>query len=318
MFDDILRVEGDLSAASGAVDDELWDGIPGSVTAEALDDLDAFGHASAEVGGALDEIALIEIVGTNTAHEELLDEFLLDFDRVVDSFEKDGLVPHDKAGVCQATERVADFGGEFVGVVAVDGKEEGMELLEHIAEFRGDSLGKEKRDAGAKTKELNVGNLVETSEEAFEFRVGEEEWVSAGKKDITHLRGSSEILDGLVPLGFEFLVRNTGNNTGTSAVAAVGCAAVGDEKKNAIGVTVDESRNRHVGILATRVGHFRRVSVGFFNARDDLPADRAIGIGGVDEVEEVRRDGSGQFGPGEEDAGSFFFRECQVFLDVGE
>ena len=132
------------------------------------------------------------------------------------------------------------------------------------------------------------------------------------------MRGSFEILDGLIPLGFEFLVRNAGNNAGPGAVAAVGCAAVGDEKKDAIGVAVDESRDRHVGILATGVGHFRRVGVVFFDARDDLPADRAIGIGGVDEVEEVRRDGSGQFGPGEENAGSFLLRESEVFLDVGE
>ena len=132
------------------------------------------------------------------------------------------------------------------------------------------------------------------------------------------MRGSFEILDGLIPLGFEFLVRNAGNNAGPGAVAAVGCAAVGDEKKDAIGVAVDESWDRHVGILATGVGHFRRVGVGFFDARDDLPADRAIGIGGVDEVEEVRRDGGGQFGPGEENTGSFFFRKSEVFLDVGE
>ena len=80
-----------------------------------------------------------------------------------------------------AAKGVANFGGEFVGVVGVDGKEEGLELLEHVAEFRGDSLGKEKRDAGAEAKELNVGNFVETLEESFEFGVGKKEWIPAGK-----------------------------------------------------------------------------------------------------------------------------------------
>ena len=73
-----------------------------------------------------------------------------------------------------------------------------------------------------------------------------------------------------------------------------------------------------MGIFATGVGHFRGVSVGFLDARDDLSADRAIGIGGVNEVEEVRRDGSGQLGPGEENTSTLFFGENQVFLDVGE
>jgi len=132
------------------------------------------------------------------------------------------------------------------------------------------------------------------------------------------LRGSFEVFDGLIPLGFEFLVRNSGNDAGAGAVAAIGCAAVGDEKKDAIGVAVDESGDWHVGIFATGVGQFRKVGVGFLNARDDLSADRAIGIGGMNEIEEVRRDGSGQFGPGEENTGSFFFRECKAFFDVGE
>lgn len=132
------------------------------------------------------------------------------------------------------------------------------------------------------------------------------------------MRGSFKILNGLIPLGFEFLVRNAGNDAGAGAVAAVGCAAVGDEKKDAIGVAVDESGDWHVGILATRVGKFRRVGVGFFDAWDNLSADRTIGIGGVNEIEEVRRDGSGQFSPGEENAGSFFFRESEASLDVGE
>ncbi len=132
------------------------------------------------------------------------------------------------------------------------------------------------------------------------------------------MRGSFKILNGLIPLGFEFLVRNAGNHAGAGAVSAVGCAAVGDEKKDAIGVAVDESGDWHVGILATRVGKFRGVGVGFFDAWDNLSADRTIGIGGVNEIEEVRRDGSGQFSPGEENAGSFFFRESESSLDVGE
>ena len=181
MFDDVLRVDGDFSTAAGAVHNELGDGVAGGVTTEALNDLDAFGHAGAEVGGAFDEVALVEVVRANAAHEEFLDKFLLDLDGVVDSIEKNGLIPHDDAGVGQATEGVANLGGKFVGVIGVDGKEEGMKLLEHIAEFRGDSLRKEKRDAGAEAEELNVGNFVETSEETLEFGVGEQEWVSAGE-----------------------------------------------------------------------------------------------------------------------------------------
>ena len=81
---------------------------------------------------------------------------------------------------------------------------------------------------------------------------------------------------------------------------------------------MDESGDWHVGILATGVGQLRGVGVGFLDARDNLSADRAIGVGGVNEIEEVRRDGSSQFGPSEENAGSLFFGESEAFLDVGE
>ena len=89
LFDDVLRVDWNLAAAAGAVDDELRDGVAGGMTAEAFDDLDSFGDSGAEVGGALDEIALVKVVGTDTTHEELLDEFLLGLDGVVHVFEED-------------------------------------------------------------------------------------------------------------------------------------------------------------------------------------------------------------------------------------
>ena len=38
----------------------------------------------------------------------------------------------------------------------------------------------------------------------------------------------------------------------------------------------------------------------------------------MDEVEVVRGDGGGELGPGEENAGPFFFAEREVFLNVGE
>lgn len=127
-IDEVVGVEWDFSAAAGAVDDELRDGVAGGVAAEAFDDGDAFGDGGAEVGRAVDEVALIEVVRPDAAHEELVDEGFLDIDVVVDAAEEDGLVTKGDAGVGEACECVADFGGEFAGVVGVDGDEEGVVL----------------------------------------------------------------------------------------------------------------------------------------------------------------------------------------------
>lgn len=132
------------------------------------------------------------------------------------------------------------------------------------------------------------------------------------------MRGAFEILDGLIPLGFQFLVGDAGHDPRARAVAAVGSAAIGDEEKDAVGITMNKSRDRHVGILSTGIGHFRRISQGFFDPRDDLAPDGAIRIRGVDEIEKVGRNGRGQLGSREENPGALFFGEGQVFLNVGE
>lgn len=146
-FDDVLRIDGDFSAAAGGIDNILRDGVATGVPAQAFDDFDSLRDRRSEVGRALDEVALVEVVGSNATHQEFVNEFLLDFDRVVDLVEEDGLVAHDNTGVGETTEGVADFGGEFVRVVGVDGNEKRVELLKHGTEFRGDPLRKEDGDA---------------------------------------------------------------------------------------------------------------------------------------------------------------------------
>ena len=47
--DEVVRVDGNLAAAAGGVDDELGDGVAGGVAAELFDDFDAFSDAGAEV-----------------------------------------------------------------------------------------------------------------------------------------------------------------------------------------------------------------------------------------------------------------------------
>ena len=51
-----------------------------------------------------------------------------------------------------------------------------------------------------------------------------------------------------------------------------------------------EARNRRVRVFATRIAHFPRRNVSFFNARDNLPANRTILIARINEIEKIRRD----------------------------
>ncbi len=127
-----------------------------------------------------------------------------------------------------------------------------------------------------------------------------------------------EVAEGGFEFGVEFLFAGTGDDAAAGAVAAVGGAAVGDEEEDAVGVTMDETWDGHVGVFAAGVGHFGGVFPGFFDAGDDLAADGAARVGGVDEVEVVGRDGHGQLVAGEQDAGALFFGEHEVLFELSE
>ena len=51
-----------------------------------------------------------------------------------------------------------------------------------------------------------------------------------------------------------------------------------------------QTGDRHVAVLATGVRHLGGVGKSLLNTWNHLPADRAVGILFIDEVEEVRRD----------------------------
>ena len=70
-----------------------------------------------------------------------------------------------------------------------------------------------------------------------------------------------------------------------------------------------QAGHRRMGVLAARVAHLPGGGVGFLDARDHLAADRAVLVGGIDQVEEVGGDGQGELVIGQRGAGRFLRRE---------
>jgi len=83
----VVRIDGDFASSPRAIDDVLGNGIAGGVTPQAFDDADTFVDTGSQVRGAFDQIALIEVVGFDAAHEQFVHEVLLHFHAVVDSVE---------------------------------------------------------------------------------------------------------------------------------------------------------------------------------------------------------------------------------------
>ena len=76
MEEDIAGIDRNLPATARRIDDILGDGIASGMSTKALNDFNPLGDRSAQVGRSLNEIALIEIVGTHAAAQELLHERL--------------------------------------------------------------------------------------------------------------------------------------------------------------------------------------------------------------------------------------------------
>ena len=114
------------------------------------------------------------------------------------------------------------------------------------------------------------------------------------------------------------MLADTADHAAARAVAAVTGAAVGDEEEDAVGVTVDQTGNWHMTVLAARVRHFAGGDDRFAGQRDDLAADRAVGVVRLNEIEIVRGDAEGEFVGGEEEPFAFGGGQTEVFFGLGE
>ncbi len=316
--EDVVGIQRHFSATAWGINDELRHGITGGVTPESFDDFDPLCHGGTEVGGALDQIALIQVVGPDAAHEELVNEALHDFWFIVHAAQEHALIPQWHAVVCEDAEAFADLGGEFAGMIGVDADEKRVVLLQHAAQLWGDPLWKENGHAGADAEELDVRDLAQSGEDGVELGVRKKQGIPAGEQDIAHFRVLFEVAEGGLELGVQFLFADAADDSAAGAVAAVGGAAICDEEEDAVWVAVDETWHGHVAIFAARVCHFVGVIPGFLNAGDHLPADGAGGIISFDEIKIMGRDGHGQLVAGEENASAFFIGEDEVTLQLGE
>ena len=188
----------------------------------------------------------------------------------------------------------------------MEAEEERMKFLEHGAQVRRDALRQKNRNARADAQEFDMRDGAQAAEEVFQFLVGEQQWIAAAQEDVADARVLADVFNLAVELRVEIVAGGVAHQPRTGAVTAIGRAPVGHQEQHAVRVAMHQSRHGRMGVFAAGVAHLPRGGVGFLHAWDDLPADGAILVGGVNEVEEIGRDGQGQFGVGQHGAGVFF------------
>ncbi len=201
-------------------------------------------------------------------------------------------------------------------MVDVDAHPERMIFLQHLAKLGRDPLREKNRDARADAEEFDVRNRAQPAENFFQFRITEKKRVAAREEHVTHFGVFFEILEGGFKLGVQFLFAHPADDATARAIAAVARATIGHEKEDAIRITMDQPRHRHVRIFPARVRHVVGRSPGLLDPRDDLAADRAVGIVAFDQVEKVRGDGEGELVAREQNSRPLFFREREMLFEL--
>jgi hypothetical protein len=200
--------------------------------------------AGTQMGRTCDEVALINVVGTDAADEKFLDESFHHHGVVIHVAEEDGLVAEGDAGIGEATECSADFSCEFARVIGMNTDEERMVLLQHGAEFRSDALREKDGNAGADSQKFDVGNGAELPKQEIEFVIAQEERVTAAEENIADRWGAANVIDLFFEFGMEIISAGITDEPGAGAIAAVRGASVGDEEEDAVGVAMNQARNR--------------------------------------------------------------------------
>ena len=83
--DEVIRVQRDLPAATRRIHHIGGDGKTGGVTAQGFDDLDTFADRCAEVPGAVDQVALIEVIGPYPHSNQIVHQTALDQGVIIDA-----------------------------------------------------------------------------------------------------------------------------------------------------------------------------------------------------------------------------------------
>ena len=237
---------------------------------------------------------------------------------VVHAREQDTLVAQRDAVVCQSFERDAHFRREFARVIDVDAHPERMILLQHRAKLRRDPLREKDRHTGTDTKKFDMRDRAQPAEDFLQLRIAEKQRVTAGEKHVAHFGVFFEITKRGFEFGVQFLFAHSADDPAPGTIAAVARATIGHEKQDAIGITMDQTRDRHVRIFAARVRHVVGRRPGLLDPRDDLAPDRAIGIVRLDQVEKMRRDRKSEFVARKQHARPLRLGKNEMFLELGE
>jgi hypothetical protein len=238
-----------------------------------------------------------------------LNQRLHDHGIVIHIAKQNRLVAERNPGICQSTQGVAHFGGEFARVIRMHTDEKRMEFLEHLAKGGRNALREEDGNARTDPEKLNVLDGAKLAEKISQLIIAQQQGVSTAEENVANGRRVADVFDLLVELRMEIISGGVADKARAGAVTAIGGTAIGNEKEHAIWITMHQTGHGRMRIFPAGIAHFPRRAVRFFDARNDLPANGTELVGGIDQIEEIGRDGHRELGICENRPGALLGRE---------
>ena len=265
----------------------------------------ALAQAGPELGRALGEVAVVEVVGFDPELDEPTKQALEHLGVGVDPPEQHGLGEHRDPGVDQARARSRGGGGQLAGVVGVQDHVDGGSDVERVEQGRVDPAAVDDRDPSVDADDPDVLDRVEGDEQAAELGRGQDQWVAAAEDDLPDLSVLADVGEGRVELGLaeDHGAARVGPDValGADLLAAEAEPAVDRAhsqrlEQHAIGVTVDHARDRGVDAVPDRVAELLGPDLELAGVGHELGGDRVVGIVGVDQLDQLLGDRRGEAG----------------------
>ena len=191
-----------------------------------------------------------------------------------------------------------------------------MVLLQHVAEFRRDTLRADHGGAGAQADDLYMRDLAQARDDVFQFLVAHHQGVATREQHVAYALGLLDIFEGFLDtVGAAFVVGLAGKTT-ARAVTAVHGAHVGDKEQHAVRITVGQAGRRRVFVLVQRVEQVGGCLMGLQSGRDALTADGVMRVVRVDEAQIIWSDGHTEGREGLSYAFFLFCGQFHIFLQV--
>ncbi|EGE58736.1 hypothetical protein RHECNPAF_280035 [Rhizobium etli CNPAF512] len=264
---------------------------PGNPSAQRRDDPLPLVDRQSEVAGAGREIRMVQVIGFDADLDEGLHQLGKHVGIVIDALQQHRLADHCDAGVDQASTSRARFPCQLPRMIGVQRHVDRLAArLQGSDQRRIDLFGIDHGNAGVEAHDLDMRDCRQRLHDFAEPARGKHQRIAAGEDDLPDLLVVGYVIEGCLHCGgIERAEALRPDHFTPEAETAIDRADMHGFEQYAIGVAVDDAFNGAMGMVTDRIGALPGCGRQLSRIRHELPCDRIIRIGAIDQPRHHRR-----------------------------